>query len=145
MATAFSDIIDAVEAKMRTQSGERPDRQGKVTIRLADNKKKDMLTISVTDNGGGIPEKTLAHVFDPFFTTKDEGMGTGLGLSISHGIVQAMGGELAVANTRDGTRFTLTLPVLNDMFQRDIELLQQRTGHQFRIRAFTTDNAWPVQ
>jgi len=64
----------------------------------------------IEDNGVGIAEEHLAHIFDPFFTTK-KGAGTGLGLSITYGIVQKLGGEIAVQSTvGEGTRFTVTLP-----------------------------------
>lgn len=70
------------------------------------------VTVSVRDNGTGIPEAVRAHIFEPFFTTKPAGQGTGLGLSLSHDIVvQQHGGQIAVA-TEPGawTEFTIRLP-----------------------------------
>ncbi len=70
----------------------------------------DSLAVWVQDDGVGIPEEHLAHIFDPFFSTK-MGAGTGLGLSITYGIVQKLGGEVAVQSTvGEGTRFTVSLP-----------------------------------
>lgn len=69
------------------------------------------VSITVSDNGPGIPEAMLRRVFDPFFTTKPTGVGTGLGLSISQSLVVAMGGELAVDSTVGvGSSFRVTLP-----------------------------------
>ena len=63
------------------------------------------------DHGRGIPPETIDRIFDPFFTTKKAGEGTGLGLSISLGIVQALGGTLAVASEPGaGATFTVSLP-----------------------------------
>ena len=42
----------------------------------------DQVTISIADNGLGIPEDTLKQIFNPFFTTKPVGQGTGMGLAI---------------------------------------------------------------
>ena len=60
------------------------------------------VTISVTDTGGGIPEKSLPNIFNPFFTTKDTG--TGLGLSITHRIVAHHHGEIEVIITNQARR-----------------------------------------
>ncbi len=69
------------------------------------------VAVTITDNGVGIPEDNLEHIFDPFFTTK-QGAGTGLGLSITYGIVEKLGGEIAVrSRVGEGTSFTVTLPV----------------------------------
>jgi signal transduction histidine kinase len=38
------------------------------------------LTVTLSDNGHGIPEEKITHLFDPFFSLSKEG--TGLGLSI---------------------------------------------------------------
>jgi signal transduction histidine kinase/ligand-binding sensor domain-containing protein len=53
-------------------------------------------SISVIDNGPGIPKEIIDKIFQPFFTTKPTGQGTGLGLSLSYDIVKAHGGELKV-------------------------------------------------
>ncbi|MEH1889623.1 MAG: ATP-binding protein [Nostoc sp.] len=47
----------------------------------------DQVTISIADNGLGIPEDTLKQIFNPFFTTKPVGQGTGMGLAISYQII----------------------------------------------------------
>jgi signal transduction histidine kinase len=71
----------------------------------------DMVAVTITDDGAGIPDDHLPHIFDPFFTTK-KGGGTGLGLSITYGIVQKLGGQITVkSRVGEGTSFTVTLPV----------------------------------
>jgi signal transduction histidine kinase/ligand-binding sensor domain-containing protein len=69
-------------------------------------------SISVSDNGPGIPPHIVDKIFQPFFTTKPTGQGTGLGLSLAYDIVKAHGGEIKV-NTKEneGTEFTIALPV----------------------------------
>lgn len=75
--------------------------------------KEAYVTISVSDNGNGIPQAAMDKIFQPFFTTKPTGMGTGLGLSMSYEIVtKAHGGELKVDNRPgEGVTFTIILPV----------------------------------
>jgi signal transduction histidine kinase/ActR/RegA family two-component response regulator/HAMP domain-containing protein len=64
--------------------------------------------LMVEDTGAGMTDAVRARVFDPFFSTK--GSGRGLGLSAVRGIVQSLGGELAVCSTPGvGTRFEITL------------------------------------
>ena len=69
------------------------------------------ISISVKDNGNGIPQKIVDKIFQPFFTTKPTGQGTGLGLSLAYDIVKAHGGEIKV-QTREGagTEFIIQLP-----------------------------------
>ena len=70
------------------------------------------VSISVKDNGNGIPQKILDKIFQPFFTTKPTGQGTGLGLSLSYDIVKAHGGELKVETKEgEGSEFIIMLPV----------------------------------
>jgi signal transduction histidine kinase len=61
------------------------------------------LEISISDNGGGIPEDVQEKVFMPNFTTKSTG--AGLGLAISKNIVEAGGGTITFSTTRKGTTF----------------------------------------
>jgi signal transduction histidine kinase len=70
------------------------------------------IMISVSDNGGGIPESVKSKIFQPFFTTKPTGQGTGLGLSLSYDIVKAHGGELKVESQEsEGSQFSILLPL----------------------------------
>ena len=79
----------------------------RVTVRAAG----DTVTISVADNGPGIPADRIDQIFDPFFTTKSVGKGLGLGLSISYGIVQDFGGHIHAANRPEGgAELTIALP-----------------------------------
>jgi signal transduction histidine kinase len=71
----------------------------------------DKVSVTITDDGCGIPGENLRTVFEPFFSTKGQ-KGTGLGLSITYGLVQKLGGNISVESEVDkGTSFTLTLPV----------------------------------
>ena len=76
-----------------------------------DSDVREILRISVEDDGTGIKPEDIAHVFDPFFTTKD--YGTGLGLSVVHGIVQEHGGQIEVESELNrGTSFHILLPLV---------------------------------
>ena len=71
----------------------------------------DMVILTVSDTGHGIPQEVLTHIFDPFFTTKEFGKGTGLGLTVVKGILEEHGGSIAVASEPEkGTTFTILLP-----------------------------------
>lgn len=72
------------------------------------------VTISIHDNGPGIPSHDLPLIFEPFFTRK--GAGTGLGLSITQRIIEEHHGTLTVeSNGFNGSTFRITLPLDNQM------------------------------
>ena len=69
------------------------------------------LTISVEDNGRGIPADVLPDIFDAFVTTRLDARGTGLGLTVAEGIVTQHGGSISAANRAEGgARLEVTLP-----------------------------------
>ncbi len=84
---------------------------GHITIE-ADAISDREIIVRIRDDGAGIPKEHLPHIFEPFFSTK-EGAGTGLGLSITFGIVERLGGRIAVeSEVGEGTTFTVTLPIV---------------------------------
>jgi signal transduction histidine kinase len=82
------------------------------TISVSTKKINDKISLTVMDNGNGIPQKVIDKIFQPFFTTKPTGQGTGLGLSLSYDIIKAHGGEIKV-ETKEGefTEFVIHLPI----------------------------------
>jgi signal transduction histidine kinase len=91
-------IANAIQA---TEQG------GRVVVATA--RVGDHLEISVTDTGSGIAPERLPLIFEDFVTTKRRGLG--LGLAISKGIVEQLGGTIAVASELGrGTVFTVRLP-----------------------------------
>jgi signal transduction histidine kinase len=79
---------------------------GQVQLDLSD----DVVTVSIVDNGPGIPEQDLERVFEPFYSTKEEG--TGLGLAIARQTVTAHGGDIALeSDVGAGTVVRIKLPL----------------------------------
>ncbi len=88
-------------------------RHGAPPVRVHVSSSATHVRIDVTDHGPGVPGHVLPHVFDRFFkadTARARTPGSGLGLAIARENVRLHGGELVVAGTPDGARFTLELP-----------------------------------
>lgn len=82
------------------------------SVEFATSAEDGFVAIRVSDSGGGVSEAARANLFDPFFTTKGPGRGTGLGLFVSKGIIEAIGGDLALEHSGPGgTTFVIRLPV----------------------------------
>ena len=78
-------------------------------ICLSGKKRGDLLAISVSDTGPGVPLDKQMRIFEPFFTTK--GQGTGLGLAIALGVARAHGGAIELQSVPgEGAEFVMTLP-----------------------------------
>lgn len=74
------------------------------------------ISISVTNEGAGIPPEQIPHLFERFYRVDDARAratgGFGLGLAITKAIVEAHGGSIAVESELDkGSNFTVTLPI----------------------------------
>jgi signal transduction histidine kinase len=82
-------------------------------IRVEGRAGPDRVTLSVSDQGPGIPAVDLPHVFDKFYRRdRSRPSGIGLGLWISRGVVEAHGGQLTVTSLPgQGSTFSLTIPI----------------------------------
>ena len=73
----------------------------------------DAIILILTDTGSGIGDRNIETLQEPFHTTRASGDGLGLGLSISAEIIRDHNGTMEAENIEGGgTRFTLTLPIL---------------------------------
>lgn len=72
---------------------------------------KDRVSVSIADNGPGIPKEKWETIWQPFYTTKEEGKGTGLGLAISKGLIRDNGGTILLDESEfGGAKFELAFP-----------------------------------
>lgn len=71
----------------------------------------DLVNVSITDTGKGIPKDIQNRIFEPFFTTKDIGKGTGLGLETVQRIVENHNGSIKVDSEPGRTTFEICLPI----------------------------------
>lgn len=71
-----------------------------------------MVSITVQDDGPGIPAGIMASVFGSYFTTKEAGSGTGLGLTVVQRIIGTNQGALHLHSVPgEGTAFTVFFPL----------------------------------
>jgi len=76
----------------------------------------DVVRMSITDDGPGVPPELRSHLFVPFLVAKAPGEGPGLGLSVSFGIIAGHGGTLRheAGPGGVGATFIIELPVSPD-------------------------------
>ncbi|GGN46448.1 ATP-binding protein [Streptomyces kronopolitis] len=93
--------------------------EGTVTIEVgpvSDATSAEGTSVTVSDEGPGIPEESMSRVFTRFWRGSKRG-GTGLGLYIVKGIVEAHGGTITVGRApAGGAQFRFSLPVAAPAF-----------------------------
>ena len=89
-------------------------------IRVSAVREDVHVSISVADEGRGIPAESLPHLFRKFYGAQSEEQGgdTGLGLAICKGIVEAHGGRIWAESDGLGlgARFTFTIPTVGEVW-----------------------------
>lgn len=77
-----------------------------------------MVTVTVTDDGVGVPELIVPRLFEPYVNAADPSTTTpqsvGLGLAVSRELARRMGGRLTYERTDQHTVFTLELPPVGE-------------------------------
>ena len=131
------------------------DGTGKISVRMTTG--ADMLTISVSDNGPGVPEEERQMIFLRFFQGKNpikhQG-GIGIGLYLARKFVEQHGGSLNVESMQ-GACFTIQLPLTGDNILKDEEEptgvsvypqeLRQDMGENINIEKTAKSESVPVR
>jgi two-component system nitrogen regulation sensor histidine kinase NtrY len=102
------------------QAAEGAGRSPQVTLAVSADVARGVATLTIDDNGPGIPARERERVFDPYVTTKEHG--TGLGLAIVRKIVLDHGGDVhasAAPAPLGGARLTVTLPASGGVVRSD--------------------------
>lgn len=71
-----------------------------------------IVTITIEDDGPGIPPELIARMFEHRFTTKPPELGTGLGLSIVKRLIREAHGGILIQSSPSGAKFTVCLQTL---------------------------------
>lgn len=83
------------------------------TISISTKSNKELIEITVTDDGMGIHPTQLPYVFDRYYKNRQQG--SGIGLSIVKDLVHRMNGVVTVESEQNvATSFIFTLPLLSD-------------------------------
>jgi signal transduction histidine kinase len=82
---------------------------GPPQIVVAASRDREAVTITVEDNGPGVPERAKTNLFAAFQGSARSG-GTGLGLAITAELVRLHGGTIALEETPMGARFGVVIP-----------------------------------
>lgn len=102
-------LRNAVQALKLVEPDER-----QITI-TSEKQPDQMIAITVTDSGPGLPAHVLETLFSRFTTTKGGAGGMGIGLSISKRIIEGHGGTLSAENAPGaGASFRFTLPGIEE-------------------------------
>lgn len=100
LTNLLTNALDAVE-----------DNHGAITVASRYEADQKQVSVSVTDNGPGIPKGKMGEIFNPFWSSKGQ-KGTGLGLAVAKKIMDEHGGLITVESPpREGAVFTIVLPV----------------------------------
>jgi two-component system nitrogen regulation sensor histidine kinase NtrY len=104
-------VDNAVEALGGASASARPNGDPpSIVVETLHDAANDVVRLTVSDNGPGIPLEDRDKLFMPYYSTKRRG--SGLGLAIVRRIIAEHGGSIEAGdNTPTGTVFTVELPV----------------------------------
>jgi two-component system sensor histidine kinase ChiS len=100
----FSNSVDA----LISQEKENP------TFSIKTYEENNILTLTLSDNGPGIPEQIKERLFQPF-ATYGKYNGTGLGMAQVKGIIEAHNGNVSYTSNTEGTSFYLQIPISREV------------------------------
>jgi len=104
-------------------------KEGNILLTVKPINKKQVLKISVSDSGVGIPKDELEDIFKLFYrsSNKNQAKGTGIGLALTKELVTLHKGRIKVDSSKDeGTTFTFKLPVSEDSYSDDEKITSSK-------------------
>ena len=101
----LESAVDAISAKAEAEPNYRP------TVRVQTKKSQDSLSITVEDNGQGIPYTLMSRIFDAGFSAKGANKGQGIGLFLVKELLRLEKGTIKVESQWGvGSKFIISLP-----------------------------------
>ena len=115
MAKVDADLLKQALLNVVLNGAQAMAEGGKLEVRLAEDGR--MASLSIHDQGGGIPDDVRDKIFDLYFTTKKDG--SGIGLAMTYRIVELHNGSIEVeSDATHGTTFILRFPLLSNQESR---------------------------
>ena len=108
MAAAPDAAVEAVLSTLIDNSRQAQARR----VTIAARHEGGRITLTIADDGPGVPAADRERLFEPFFTTKRADGGAGLGLPIARSLAEAHGGRLDLGAAAAGAVFEVMLPAL---------------------------------
>ncbi|HYJ53413.1 MAG TPA: HAMP domain-containing sensor histidine kinase [Allosphingosinicella sp.] len=105
-AAAAPELIEAVLQILVENSAQ----AGATEVRITAEARDGRVTLTVRDNGAGVPGADRERIFEPFHTGRREQGGSGLGLSIARSLLASSGGGVENKEVETGACFAITLP-----------------------------------
>lgn len=143
-ANIDEDRLHQVMANLLSNAIKFSDADGTVTVKL-ERRDRDMLRISVIDQGAGIPEAFRSRIFGKFeqadaSSTRKQG-GTGLGLSIVKTIVEKLGGAVSFETEEGkGTSFHVDLAEAQRQPERPVLTERRSRPRDGRLRVLICED-----
>jgi signal transduction histidine kinase len=110
LAKVDSDLLKQALLNVVLNGAQAMAEGGKLEVRLAEDGR--MASLSIHDEGNGIPDDVRDKIFDLYFTTKKDG--SGIGLAMTYRIVELHNGSIEVeSDATHGTTFILRFPLAN--------------------------------
>ena len=101
MTNLLKNAAEAIEARRKEAE---PDYRGRISVEVSADER--FFSVSVSDNGVGLPSHGTDRLLEPYVTTREKG--TGLGLAIVKKIVEEHGGDMSFSgNEKGGTVVTV--------------------------------------
>lgn len=69
------------------------------------------VSVTISDNGNGIPKKVGKHIYEPFYSSKNSATNWGFGMYFTHQVIKNHLGSIRFDSSPKGTSFLILLPI----------------------------------